>query len=97
MGLGQNRSAFVKKKGKNMKWLAFHNGEIIKDNILSLILDQAERGLMRDPDLLLVPDTRKGRADVSGLRKMGRVKRKDCMTLRQAAFWGLPNMPRSSD
>jgi len=66
-----------------MKWVAFHNGSLIPDDILRLILDQASRGLVSGParDLLLVPDTRKGRPDAYGLRKMGRVRRKECMKL----------------
>ena len=63
--------------------IAFHNGNIIPDNILGLIMDQASRGKMTAAasKLLLIPDRRKGRADSSGLQLIGRVRRSDCMTL----------------
>jgi hypothetical protein len=70
-----------------MKWVAFHNGNLVPEDILSRIMDQALRGEMTEAakDLLLIPDTRRGRPDTSGLREMGRVKRKDCLTLAQFA------------
>ena len=69
-----------------MKWVAFDGyGRLIPDDLLLLIIDQALRGKMTQSaeDLLLVPDTRKGRPDASGLREMGRVRKKDCITLGQ--------------
>jgi hypothetical protein len=69
-----------------MKWVAFDSwGRLIPDHTLSLIIDQALRGKMTQSaeNILLIPDTRKGRPDASGLQEMGRVRKKECITLGQ--------------
>jgi hypothetical protein len=71
-----------------MDYIAFHNNNIIPENVLNLIMDQAKRGKMTDAakKLLLIPDKRKGRDRTgSGLREMGSVKRSECLTLAEFA------------
>ena len=68
-----------------MKYVAFRNGQMIDDTILHNIIDAAKRGKMTPEGrkLVLVPDTRYGRADPTGLQSMRSVKKKDCRTLEQ--------------
>ena len=67
------------------KYIAFHNGELITDHILEYIIDAALRGLMTPSGskLLLIPDTRQGPADISGLRHVGKFRKADCLTVKQ--------------
>ena len=66
-------------------YIAFHNGVLVPDHILDNIISAARRGLMTKAGegLLLIPDTRQGPADVSGLRHIGRYRKADCLTLKQ--------------
>lgn len=68
-----------------MKYIAFINGRILEGVVLDNIISAAKRGKMTPAGekLLLVPDTRYGRKDESGLRLMSRVRKKDCRTLKQ--------------
>ena len=67
------------------QFIAFHNGHLITDYILDYIIDAAMRGLMTvsAEKLLLIPDTRKGPADLFGLRFIGKFLKSDCITLKQ--------------
>jgi len=67
------------------KFIAFHKGRLLPDNILDWIIDAATRGLMTasGKKLLLIPDTRKGPTDPSGLRQIGKFRKSDCLTLKQ--------------
>jgi len=79
-----------------MKFIAFHNGNLIPDNILDLIIDQAKRGKMTDAakKLILIPDKRRGKTDVSGLREIASVKRRDCITLSRYSLPFRKNLPK---
>ena len=67
------------------KYIAFHNGHLLPDVILEWIIDAALRGKMTPSGekLLLIPDTRKGPEDPSGLRSIGKFRKSDCITLKQ--------------
>ena len=67
------------------KFLAFHKGAPLSDYILDYVINAAMRGLMTATGkrLLLIPDVRKGPADVFGLRVIGRFRKADCTTLKQ--------------
>ena len=69
----------------NSKYIAFHNGHLIPDTILAWIIDSAVRGLTTPSGmkLLLIPDTRTGPPDTSGLRQIGKFRKSDCLTLKQ--------------
>ncbi len=77
----------VQKSGrlKRQKFIAFYKGYLISDSILVWILDAARRGKMTQAgaNLLLIPDTRQGPADSSGLRHIGKFRKADCLTLKQ--------------
>jgi len=77
----------VQKSGrlKRQKFIAFYKGQLISDSILVWILDAARRGKMTQAgaSLLLIPDTRQGPADSSGLRHIGKFRKADCLTLKQ--------------
>ena len=77
----------VQKSGrlKRQKFIAFYKGHLISDSILEWILDAARRGKMTQAgaNLLLIPDTRQGPADSSGLRHIGKFRKSDCLTLKQ--------------
>jgi hypothetical protein len=77
----------VQKSGrlKRQKFIAFYKGHLISDSILVWILDAARRGQMTQggANLLLIPDTRQGPADSSGLRHIGKFCKVDCLTLKQ--------------
>jgi len=70
---------------RKQKYIAFRNGRLLSDDILKWIIDAAMRGLMTPSGakLLLIPDTRKGPPDISGLRYIGKFKKSDCLTLKQ--------------
>ena len=70
---------------RNNKWIAFHEGRLLSDLTLSWIIDAAIRGSMTPSGakLLLIPDTRKGLEDSSGLRQIGKFRKADCLTLKQ--------------
>ena len=67
------------------QFIAFHNGHLITDYILDYIISAGMRGLMTvsAEKLLLIPDTRKGPADIFGLQFIGKFLKSDCMTLKQ--------------
>ena len=67
------------------KYIAFHNGHLLPDLTLAWIIDSARRGKMTASGrkLLLIPDTRKGPEDASGLRHIGKFRKSDCLTLKQ--------------
>ena len=67
------------------KYIAFNNGELLPDLTLAWIIDAALRGKMTPSGrkLLLIPDTRKGPEDTSGLRHIGKFRKSDCLTLKQ--------------
>ena len=67
------------------KYIAFNNGELVPDLTLAWIIDAALRGRMTPSGmkLLLIPDTRKGPEDASGLRHIGKFRKSDCITLKQ--------------
>ena len=67
------------------KYIAFNNGELVPDLTLAWIIDAALRGKMTPggKNLLLIPDTRKGPEDASGLRSIGKFRKSDCLTLKQ--------------
>ncbi len=67
------------------KYIAFHKGALLSDYILDYIIDAGVRGLMTTAGarLLLLPDTRHGQADISGLRLIGKYRKSDCLTLKQ--------------
>ena len=67
------------------KYIAFHNGHLLSDLILTWIIDAAMRGLITPSGekLLLIPDTRKGSPDTSGLRQIGKFRKSNCLTLKQ--------------
>ncbi len=69
-----------------MKYRLSRDGHFLSDDLSQYIFSAAERGLMTKAakDLLVVPDTRCGRIDSSGLQHMKRVKKKDCRTLAKA-------------
>lgn len=58
---------------------------MLDEAILENIINAAKRGKMtpEGEKLVLVPDTRHGRKDESGLRMMKRTKKSDCRTLKQ--------------
>ena len=66
-------------------YLAFHKGALVSDYILDYIINAAMQGLMTasGEKLLLIPDVRKGPADVFGLRVIGKFRKADCTTLKQ--------------
>ena len=66
-------------------YIAFHKGHLLPDSTLAWILDAASRGLITPigKNLLLIPDTRKGPEDASGLRSIGKFRKSDCLTLKQ--------------
>ena len=70
---------------RNNKWIAFHKGRLLPDLSLAWIVDAAKRGLITPSgeELLLIPDTRKGPPDASGLRQIGKFRKSDCITLKQ--------------
>ena len=67
------------------KYIAFNNGELLPDLTLAWIIDAALRGRMTPggKKLLLIPDTRKGPEDASGLRHIGKFRKSDCLTVKQ--------------
>ena len=67
------------------KYIAFHNGALLPDLVLDWIIDAALRGKMTQSgaNLLLIPDTRTGPPDASGLRHIGKFRKADCLTLKQ--------------
>lgn len=67
------------------KYIAFHNGRLLPDLTLAWIIDAANRGSMTPSgaQLLLIPDTRNGPANTSGLRHIGKFRKSDCLTLKQ--------------
>ena len=82
------------------KFIAFYKRELLSDYILAWIIDAALRGLITPAGakLILIPDTRHGTPDVSGLQtigkklpktdkfsgvRIGRTQRSDCLTLKQ--------------
>ena len=67
------------------KYIAFHKGHLLPDNILDWIIDAAVRGKLTPSgaELLLLPDTRKGPIDSSGRRQIGKFRKSDCLTLKQ--------------
>ena len=67
------------------KYIAFHNGRLLSDSNLKWIINAALRGLMTPSgaQLLLIPDTRKGPTDSSGLQHIGRFPKSECLTLKQ--------------
>ncbi len=67
------------------KYIAFSNGELLPDISLDWIIDAALRGRMTPSGrkLLLIPDTRKGPEDASGLRHIGKFRKSDCITVKQ--------------
>ncbi len=72
-------------KFSKKKYIAFHNGQLLPDLTLTWIVDAAMRGKMTPSGrkLLLIPDTRKGPEDSSGLRQIGKFRKSDCLTLKQ--------------
>ena len=81
-----DRKSKVNRTRKNRNgYLAFHKGELISDHVLANIIGAARRGLMTEAGakLLLIPDTRSGEPDVSGLRHIGPFRKCDCKTLKQ--------------
>jgi len=81
-----------------MKYVMFDNGNIIEGDVLDNIIAAAKRGEIteRGESALLVPDTRFGERDVSGLRefangqtlgsgrwakKLPRLRKSDCIPL----------------
>ena len=56
------------------KFIAFHRGELLSEYILDYIIHKALCGLMTPAGakLILIPDTRHGKASVSGLRMIGK-------------------------
>ena len=70
---------------RNNKWIAFHEGRLLPDVTLAWIIDSAVRGLITPSGmkLLLIPDTRKGPPDASGLRQIGKFRKRDCLTVKQ--------------
>ena len=67
------------------KYIAFHKGAPLSDSILDYIINAAMRGVMTATGerLLLIPDVRKGPADILGLRLIGKFRKADCATLKQ--------------
>ena len=67
------------------KYIAFSNGELLPDITLDWIIGAALRGRMTPSGrkLLLIPDTRKGPEDASGLRHIGKFRKSECLTLKQ--------------
>ena len=67
------------------KYIAFHNGRLLPDLTLDWIIGSALRGRMTPSGrkLLLIPDTRKGPEDTSGLRQIGKFRKSDCLTVKQ--------------
>ena len=67
------------------KYIAFNNGELLPDLTLAWIIDAALRGKLTPSGakLLLIPDTRNGPPDTSGLRQIGKFRKVDCLTLKQ--------------
>ncbi len=67
------------------KYIAFNHGDLLADPILELIISAALRGSMTPSgaQLLLIPDTRNGPTDPSGLRQIGKFRKADCLTLKQ--------------
>jgi len=82
------------------KFIAFHKRELLSEYILEYIICKALCGLITPTGakLVLVPDTRHGSTDVSGLQtigkklpktdnfsgvRIGRSLRSDCLTLKQ--------------
>ena len=67
------------------RYLAFNNGRLLPDSTLDWIIGSALRGRMTPSGekLLLIPDTRKGLADSSGRRQIGKFRKADCLTLKQ--------------
>ena len=82
------------------RYIAFHNGRLLSDSTLELIIDAALRGLMTPSGakLLLIPDTRKGPPDSFGLRHIGKFRKADCLTLKQLIrkIGNISNMPNSA-
>ncbi len=70
---------------RQQKYIAFNNGNLLPDLILAWIIDAALRGKMTPSGakLLLIPDTRNGPPDTSGLRQIGKFRKVDCLTLKQ--------------
>ena len=75
-----------------MKWLIFKdefsvpNGFALSEDMTKYILDAAKRGLLTEKasKMLMVPDTRTGPRDASGLQSMKSVRKSECMTLGMA-------------
>ena len=67
------------------QYIAFYNGRLLPDLTLAWIIDAAVRGSITPSgaQLLLLPDTRKGPIDSSGLRHIGKFRKADCLTLKQ--------------
>ena len=70
---------------RKSKYIAFHEGRLLPDLTLAWIIDAALRGktTASGEKLLLIPDTRKGPEDPSGLRQIGKFRKSDCLTLKQ--------------
>ena len=70
---------------KGTGFIAFYNGKLVSDHILKNIIGAARRGLMTKAgeNLLLMPDTRTGPPDSSGMRHIGPFRKSDCLTLKQ--------------
>ena len=66
-----------------MKYVAWHNGQLLPDVILENIISAASRGKITEAGkkLLLVPDRRYGKKDETGLQSMRHVKRHECQLL----------------
>lgn len=80
-----NKSKRPGARRSRTKYIAFHNGVLVPDHILDYLIDAGRRGLMTKAgaNLLLIPDTRHGPEDVSGLRVIGKFRKADCLTLKQ--------------
>ena len=67
-----------------MKYVIFHNGQILNQVIADNIIAAAKRGKITEAGkkLMLVPDRRTGMPDVSGYRLFGSVKQNECLPLK---------------
>ena len=66
-----------------MKYVIFHNGQIVDQTITDNIIAAARRGKItpKGEEVMLVPDKRKGPKDARGYRKFGSVKKSECVPL----------------
>ena len=66
-----------------MKYVAWHNGQLLPDTILDNIIAAAKRGKITETgkDLLLVPDTRYGRLGDKNLKSMKYPKQHESVSL----------------